>query len=117
MSMNEKYPLALPEGTILAGQYTIEKVLGQGGFGITYKAKDYKTNQSVAVKEFFPDTLAYREMTTVISYPGERTDSFVYGKESCHRLTRTRNQRPRRGKTTHRKSLPYHLYILKRSWR
>ncbi len=82
MSMNEKYPLALPEGTILAGQYTIEKVLGQGGFGITYKAKDYKTNQSVAVKEFFPDTLAYREMTTVISYPGERTDSFVYGKES-----------------------------------
>lgn len=81
MLNEEKYPLALPEGTILAGQYTIEKVLGQGGFGITYKAKDHKTNQSVAVKEFFPDTLAYREMTKVISYPGERSESYEYGKE------------------------------------
>ena len=80
--MNEKYPLALPEGTILAGQYTIEKVLGQGGFGITYRATDYKTNQKVAVKEFFPDTLAHREETTVISYPGERSENYEYGKES-----------------------------------
>ena len=82
MSMNEKYPLALSKGTILAGQYTIEKVLGQGGFGITYEAIDYKTNQKVAVKEFFPDTLAYREAATVISYPGERSESYEYGKES-----------------------------------
>ena len=82
MSVNESFPLALPEGTVLAGQYTIESVLGQGGFGITYRAIDYKTGQKVAVKEFFPDTLAYREMTTVISYPGERTENFEYGKES-----------------------------------
>lgn len=81
MSVDEKYPLALPEGTVLAGQYTINKVLGQGGFGITYKATDYKTNEFVAVKEFFPDTLAYREMTKVISYPGERTENYEYGKE------------------------------------
>ena len=82
MSMDEKYPLALPEGSILAGQYVIEKVLGQGGFGITYRATDHKTNQKVAVKEFFPDTLAYREKTTVISYPGERSENYAYGKES-----------------------------------
>lgn len=81
MPVDEKYPLALPEGTVLAGQYTINKVLGQGGFGITYKATDYKTNEFVAVKEFFPDTLAYREMTKVISYPGERTENYEYGKE------------------------------------
>ncbi|MGN0653760.1 MAG: serine/threonine protein kinase [Oscillospiraceae bacterium] len=81
MSVDEKYPLALPEGTVLAGQYTINKVLGQGGFGITYKATDYKTNEFVAVKEFFPDTLAYREVTKVISYPGERTENYEYGKE------------------------------------
>lgn len=80
MSVDEKYPLALPVGTILAGQYTIDKVLGQGGFGITYMATDYKTKGKVAVKEFFPDTLAYREVTSVISYPGERSENFEYGK-------------------------------------
>lgn len=82
MSSNEEYPLALPVGTVLAGQYCIEKVLGQGGFGITYRATDHKNGGFVAVKEFFPETLAYREMTTVISYPGERTESYVYGKDS-----------------------------------
>ena len=78
--MNEMYPLALAEGTILAGQYIIKKVLGQGGFGITYMATDHKSGKAVAVKEFFPDTLAYREKTAVISYPVERSDSYEYGK-------------------------------------
>lgn len=89
MAMDEKFPLALPGGTILAGQYIIDKALGQGGFGITYRATDHKTNERVAVKEFFPDTLAYREMTTVISYPGERSENFVYGKESFLQEART----------------------------
>lgn len=81
--MNEKYPLALPEGTVLAGQYIIEKVLGQGGFGITYEAKDHKTGQKVAVKEFFPDAMATRtNQTTVQPFSGERGDSYAYGK-SC----------------------------------
>ncbi len=80
MTMNEEFPLALQPGTILAGQYTIEKVLGQGGFGITYSATDHTTGQRVAIKEFFPDTLAYREKTTVISYPGERSENYEYGK-------------------------------------
>ena len=87
--MDERFPLALPEGTILAGQYMIEKVLGQGGFGITYRANDHLANQKVAVKEFFPDALAYREATTVISYPGERTESYEYGKEGFLQKART----------------------------
>ena len=78
--MNENYPLALPEGTVLAGQYVIEKVLGQGGFGITYRAVDHKSGQKVAVKEFFPDSLATRQATTAIPFSGERGDSFSYGK-------------------------------------
>lgn len=81
-TVNEDFPLALPKGTILAGQYVIDDVLGQGGFGITYVATDHKTNEKVAVKEFFPDALAYREMTTVTSYPGERTENFEYGREN-----------------------------------
>ena len=81
MDATEKYPLALPKGTVLAGQYVIDSVLGQGGFGITYKATDHKSNENVAVKEFFPDTLAYRDAAEVISYPGERSENFEYGKE------------------------------------
>ena len=35
-----KYPTALSEGSILAGKYFVGKVLGKGGFGITYLCFD-----------------------------------------------------------------------------
>ena len=76
---NEKFPTALPEGTVLAGQFLIEEVLGQGGFGITYRAKDHKTGDTVAVKEYFPDTMVARTETTVVPYTGEREENFKYG--------------------------------------
>ncbi len=80
---DNKFPMALTPGTVLSGQYVIEKVLGQGGFGITYKAIDHKNNnRPVAVKEYFPDSMVYRSAATVISHPGERTEFFEYGKQS-----------------------------------
>ena len=82
MAYEDKYPLALKAGTVLAGQFVIERVLGQGGFGITYAAADHKTGQRVAVKEFFPDSMATRaDKTTVVPFTGERGESFVYGKD------------------------------------
>ncbi len=79
--MNDKYPLALPEGTVLAGQYQIEKVLGEGGFGITYEARDHQNGERVAVKEFFPDTMATRQGLVVVPFGGERGASYDYGKD------------------------------------
>ena len=87
--MSDKYPMALPEGTVLAGQFIIEDVLGQGGFGITYKAKDYKTEQAVAIKEFFPDTLVSRTGTTVMPHTGERETNFKYGMDCFLREAET----------------------------
>ena len=82
LSGADKHPLALPEGTVLAGKYILGRVLGQGGFGITYIAQDYNTKELVAIKEFFPDTMAARtDSTTVSSYSDERADAFIYGKE------------------------------------
>ena len=79
--IDSKYPLALPEGSVLAGQYVIKKVLGQGGFGITYKATDHKTGGFVAVKEYFPDSMATRTKSIVTPFTGERSEYFSYGKE------------------------------------
>jgi serine/threonine protein kinase len=50
-----KYPTALATGTKLqGGKYVIEKALGQGGFGITYKANNASLGIPVVVKEFHP---------------------------------------------------------------
>lgn len=48
-------PHALPSGTLLAGGvYRVERVLGQGGFGLTYEAHDQSLGRAVAIKELFP---------------------------------------------------------------
>jgi TPR repeat protein len=59
--MSERsWPLdALPRGTSLFG-YQVEAVLGRGGFGITYRARD-KIDQQFAVKECFPRQFACRQ--------------------------------------------------------
>ena len=42
-----------PNTTLQGGKYRIEKVLGQGGFGITYLAEQVSLNRQVAIKELF----------------------------------------------------------------
>jgi len=53
------YPEALPALTHLHW-YVLERVLGQGGFGITYLAKDTNLDQRVAIKEYLPVEFATR---------------------------------------------------------
>ena len=81
MAINETFPFALPNGTILAGQYIIQNTLGQGGFGITYKVREYKSGRIFAIKEYFPETLSYRKSNYVFPYPGERGENYLYGRK------------------------------------
>lgn len=74
---------SLCPGTMLRGRYRIEKVLGQGGFGITYSALDVKVFQRVAVKELFPSRCVTRSENhiTVTILPAE-ADTFQHMRAS-----------------------------------
>ena len=56
-------PHQLPVGTVLRDQYLIGKVLGQGGFGITYLGWDINLDIPVAIKEYYPTGIVNRENT------------------------------------------------------
>jgi serine/threonine protein kinase len=62
--------------------YLIEKILGQGGFGITYLASDTNLNRKVAIKEYLPIEMAVRQDNTSV-YPvsGEHGEQFKWGLE------------------------------------
>ncbi|MBQ9984143.1 MAG: serine/threonine protein kinase [Lachnospiraceae bacterium] len=53
----------LPAGMELPHNYIIDKILGEGGFGITYSGTLLPTGERVAIKEYFPNGLAHREQT------------------------------------------------------
>lgn len=57
--------MELAKGTLLQdGKYRIEKVLGQGGFGITYLAEQVRLGRKVAIKEFFIKQRCIRDAET-----------------------------------------------------
>ncbi len=70
----------LPAGTHLQnGRYTLGRVLGEGGFGITYLGAHRYLKRTVAIKELFPEW-AMRHGTTV-SVPDRRQRDFHMEKE------------------------------------
>ena len=57
--------MQLIEGSELQnGKYRIIRVLGQGGFGITYLAENTLLDRKVAIKEFFPKDFCGRDNTS-----------------------------------------------------
>ena len=76
-------PHALPAGHVL-NEYNVERVLGGGGFGITYLARDANLQLPVAIKEYFPAELAERVDGHQVCARGDVEDgqaSFDWGLE------------------------------------
>jgi serine/threonine protein kinase len=84
-------PLFLRTGTILENKYLVGRVLGQGGFGITYLAYDLNLNIKLAIKEYFPQDLASRAAghTEVSAYAGSLGSQYEYGLEKFLQEART----------------------------
>ncbi len=57
----------MPPYEILNGKYLVGKVIGIGGFGITYIGWDFYQSKKVCIKEYFPKGVAKREQTTTYS--------------------------------------------------
>ena len=83
--------MALRAGTVLNHRYIVGRVLGQGGFGITYLAWDTKLEARVAVKEFMSGDLATGVGGTTVSVLAEsKTEAFTYyGAERFQEEART----------------------------
>jgi hypothetical protein len=77
----ENQPPALGIGRILDGRYHIGRVLGHGGFGITYLAWDDNLHLRLAIKEYLPRDCASRapDGISLAIYSGQAGDQFAYG--------------------------------------
>ena len=58
-----------PNTTLQGGKYRIERVLGQGGFGITYLASQTSLQRHVAIKEYFMKNYCSRDEATLTMTP------------------------------------------------
>ncbi len=77
MSQEQEIRGAQPPGKVIGGRFTVEGVLGRGGFAITYLCRSGEYNKAFAVKEFLPNSLAVRESDGNV-YPISAADQELY---------------------------------------
>lgn len=80
---DRKNPLALPVNVVLKNRYVVGRMLGAGGFGITYKCYDLKERKICAIKEYAPSTSATRlsDSLTLTATSVSRQEIFEHGRE------------------------------------
>lgn len=79
-------PSMLMPGSVLQNRYVIGRVVGKGGFGITYLAYDALVCKKIAVKEYFPYGIAQRTAgsTEVSITSADRAEAFKLGAEKFY---------------------------------
>lgn len=75
-------PHHIPPGTVLMGRYLVGRVLGEGGFGITYIGCDLRLELKVAIKEYFPTNWVARhsDVSLAVSNYAGAAGSYEKGK-------------------------------------
>ena len=77
----------LPMGTGLqGGKFTVGRVLGRGGFGITYKGAHARLRRPVAIKELFPEFASRSGLQ--VTLPASRREGFGRERESVEQEAR-----------------------------
>ena len=90
-------PIHMVPGSILAKRYIVGRVLGHGGFGVTYIGYDPVLEKRIAVKEYLPGEFATRmpNAQTLTVYTGDREEQFRIGREKvldeARRLAKVQN--------------------------
>ena len=83
-SKDKKYPGILAPFTVLKNRYVVGRVLGKGGFGITYIALDTVSNSIRAIKEYMPSEYCSRTpgTNTIAPFSDEKAKFvFEHGKQ------------------------------------
>ena len=82
--------LNLPFNTVIDASYRVLRVVGSGGFGITYAAEDINLGTTVAIKEYYPADYAARDKTLSVLPRSERHKKpFEWGRSSFLQEART----------------------------
>ena len=82
--------LGLPVNSVLDGSYRIARMVGSGGFGITYEAEDINLGTAVAIKEYYPFDFGDRDATMSVKPKSDRhKQTFDWGRSNFLQEART----------------------------